>query len=406
MTVATRAQVATPDPSQAGDEGRRILEAARGLKSLIRGAAEEAERARTLPPAVVAGLRQAGVFRMSYPREWGGPQLSPAEQFEVVEEIAAADGSTGWCAYVGSNGGHFAAYLDPDVARDMFTDLDAPSGGVPSPIGAAELAPGGYVLTGQWPFGSGVRHAEWFLAGALVRQGGQVVLDKSGKPTVIAAFVRTSEMTVLDTWQSTGLRGTGSHDFVIDQMFVPAERTFNFYTTPVRRPEPLYAFPNMFFFNHAAAVLGIARAAIEAFREICLGKKTPWGPLSRQSFALSALSRAEALTGSARCYALRTLEDLHAALSERGSLSLDEAARFRLAITHAHHAAVEAVDLVFNAAGTTAVKAPSVLDRCFRDVHTANQHLVASPMSYSIVGGMLLGETPSDPLYYPPRPQR
>lgn len=384
----------------------RILNSARELGDAIRTAADDIDASRGVPAHIVEALSQAGVFRMSFPRSWGGPEMTPAHQFEVIEAIAQADGSTGWCAYIGANGGYFTAYLDQDEARSMFPtpeSMDAATGGVPTPIGTAEVADGGYVISGRWSFGSGIRHSKWFVVGALVRQDGKVVLDEAGQPRAIAAFLPTSDIEIHDTWNATGLRGTGSHDFEVHAKFVAAERTFNFYSSPPRRPSALYAFPNIFFFNHSAVVLGIARSAIDTFKELCRTKKTPWGQLERQPFAVDALARAEAAVGAARSYALETLRDLYAALETQKSLSLEDAARFRLTITHCHRAAVEAVDLVFNAAGTTAVKVPSILDRCFRDVHTANQHLVASPMSYSIIGAMMLGTVPADPLYFPPR---
>lgn len=390
---------------QPHDEGPAILAAARALAGMIREAAPEIEAGRDLPPRIVAALGQAGVYRMSFPRSWGGPELTPAQQFEVIEALSEADGSTGWCAYVGSNGGYFTAYLDQDVARSLYPtveSLDSSSGGVPTPLGAAEPVEGGYRLNGHWFFGSGIRHSRWFIAGAVVRKEGKVVLDEAGKPRVIAAFVPTEQIEVLANWNATGLKGTGSHDFRISDLVVPAEHTFNFYTSPVQRTEALYAFPNLFFFNHAAVVLGIARAAIGEFRALCQQKRTPWGMLGDQDFARTALARAEALVLSGRQFALSTLHDIQARLEEDGALTLEQAGRFRLAITHSHEAAVEAVNLVFHAAGTSAVKVPSLLDRCFRDVHTANQHLVTSPMSHVIVGGMLLGEVPSDPLYFPP----
>jgi alkylation response protein AidB-like acyl-CoA dehydrogenase len=334
------------------------------------------------------------------PKAWGGPELDPMRQFEVIEALSEADGSVGWCAYINSTGGYFTACLEADVARAMYPDLDIPTGGQHTPVGRAVAVDGGYRVSGRWTFGSGIKHCGWMACGCIVVRDGQPVLTEDGKPQRVSALVSSDEFEVIDTWNSMGLRGTGSHDYAVTDLFVPAERTYDLYNSPILRSAPLFQWRTMFLFNHAAVALGIARNAVDSFAELTMSKRTNWGPMQEQDYARSALARADGVVHSARAYCMETLENVYETLSSGDELSTRQRARFRLAITHAHRAAVEAVDGVFESAGTTAaVRLPSVLERCFRDVHVANQHVIASPKSYSEIGGMLMGMIPDDPNY-------
>jgi indole-3-acetate monooxygenase len=168
----------------------------------------------------------------------------------------------------------------------------------------------------------------------------------------------------------------------------------------MNHPGPTYQLRSLFLTPHAPAILGMARAAVAAFRDMALAKRAPWGPVHEQPYARVALAQATALIDSARLYAISALEDIEATSAAGREISLEQRAQFRLSITHAHRAATEATNRIFEAAGTTAaVRLPSALERCFRDVHVANQHVVASPHTHEVVGGLLLGGTTPDPTY-------
>ncbi len=382
------------------DEGERILAAAIAAQPVIRGAAAEIESGRTLPPVVVEAMRDAGVFRMSTPRDRGGPELDPMRQFEVIEAIAYADGSAGWCAYINSTSGFFTSVIDQDVARELYPTIDIATGGMPVPVGRAERVEGGYRISGRWTFGSGVMHAGWMVCGCTITVDGEPQTLEDGRPEAITCFVSSDQFEVLDTWNAMGMRGSGSHDFTVTDLFVPFERTFDMVRSEIQNPAPLFALRTMFLFNHAAVAIGVARAAIDEFTEVAKTKRTMWGALVDLDFARIALAEATAKVGAARAYCLQTLSDVYDTLSRGEELTLEQRATYRIALTHAHRASVEAVDAVFHAAGTTpAVRLPSVLERCFRDVHVANAHVVAAPMTYVIAGGMLLGVDSGDPLY-------
>ncbi|HEY4277723.1 MAG TPA: acyl-CoA dehydrogenase family protein [Conexibacter sp.] len=381
--------------------GELILSAATAAQPLIRSEAAASEELRTLTPTVVNALREAGVFRMTMPRSLGGPELTPSEQFEVLEAISIADGSAGWCAYINSTAGFFAAFLDDRVARSMFPSLDLPIAGMPIPVGRAVEVDGGFRINGRWSFASGILHAGWVLCGCRIHDdAGQPVSLADGSPANVVGLLPSEQVEVIDNWDSLGMRGSGSHDFIVNDVFVPRERTLNAYTSVIRVPRPLYRWRTMFLFNQAAVVLGIARAALDAFIELAHARRTPTGPLHEQEHARVALAKAHATLASSRGYCLATLDGIYATLERGKPLTLEQRADFRLALTHSMRAAADAVDEVFRAAGATAaIRTGSVLERCFRDVHTAGQHAAVGPDTYEVTGTMLLGSDPGDPRY-------
>ncbi|MGV7350044.1 acyl-CoA dehydrogenase family protein [Mycobacterium kansasii] len=383
--------------------GELILAAARAAAPSIRAAAAEIEESRKLPSSVVDLIRDVGVFRMSMPREVGGPEVHPVTQYEVIETIAAADGSAGWCCGINSESGYYVSRLDAEVALNMFPSIDIATGVMHVPTGRAEIVDGGYRITGRWNFCSGSTHSGWMVLGNAVYRDGEALLRADGSPEFVSAFVSSEQFEVIDTWDAMGLRGSGSNDVVVTDAFVPAERTFDVYNThksPPTATGPQYAFHGMFLYNHNAVVTGIARAAVENLTEIVATKHTVWGPLRDEDFARTALSEATALVESARSWCLDVLCDIYDTLARGDELSIKQRAEYRISMTHAHRASVEAVEVAFQAAGSTpTIRRPNVLERCPRDVRAANQHIIIAPKSYPVTGGMLLGEMPKDPLY-------
>jgi alkylation response protein AidB-like acyl-CoA dehydrogenase len=383
VTLPARTSPRTSDP---------LVEAARGLVPTIREASAEIEAGRRLPLRIVAALKEAGIIRMAMPRAWGGPEAGIVTQFRVIETLSMADASVGWCAYIGSVGGFFTAFLDQDVARTMYADLDAVTAGAAAPSGRAVVVDGGYRVSGRWKFGSGIQHADWVNSGCVVYDGDTPRLDAAGRPETCLCFLPPAACEIIDTWTTTGLRGSGSHDYVIHDAFVPAERVLSLATSPVRRPGTLYAYRRMFIFNHAAVALGIARASIDALIDLASAKTTgDRTTLRDEAYVQAAVARAETITGSARGYAMEVVRHIWDTLEAGGELSPADQARFRLAITHAHAAALETVDLVYRIGGGSSVYADSRLDRCLRDIHTISGHSVTSPKTYETAGRILLG---------------
>ena len=219
-----------------------ILRAAIGLREQIREASAEIERGRRLPVAIARAMADAGVFGMAMPRVWGGPELDPLTQFRVIEALAIADGSVGWCAMINCDGGYITAFLDQDVARLMYPDPLVATGAAATTTGQATRVPGGYRVSGRFPFVSGCQHCEWVWLGCIVVENGVPQIDDNGVPETRQCLLRLSQCEILDTWHTTRLRGTGSNDVVVRDEFVEERRSFSFQDPKlVTRCGPLYA---------------------------------------------------------------------------------------------------------------------------------------------------------------------
>src|SRR5262245_34309254 len=193
-----------------------ILAGARRIAPILREQAGEAEAARRLTRPVVEALRSIGVFRMSMPRAWGGPEVDILAQVEILEVLSAADASAGWCAMIGADSGFFGATLADADGRELYADLDFITAGWVFPAGTLEITDGGYRLSGRWSFGSGCTHADVITGGALVTDGGVPVPGPDGKPQWLVALVPAAEVQIHDTWHTTGLCGSGSNDYEVD----------------------------------------------------------------------------------------------------------------------------------------------------------------------------------------------
>jgi indole-3-acetate monooxygenase len=390
---------------QAFSDDPAVLHAAIELGPKIRASGDEMEQMRRIPPHVAQAMKDAGVFGMVLPRSWGAPELDPLTQIRVIEALAIADGSAGWCAMIGCDSGYVTAFLDEAVAHEMYPDIWVATAATVTVTGQATPAPGGYCVNGRFPFASGCQHCEWVWVGCSVVDNGAPRISAAGVPETRTCFVRVSECEILDTWYTTGLRGTGSHDLAVHDVFVPAERTFSFQDPNlVKRPGPLYAFPLMFIAKGAAPALGVARHAIDVVienagrkpaRRLLSGERVEAQKLLRDEvFVQESVAHAEARLGAARAYLFDVVGDLWGTLVEERKPSPIQQARFITAYTHVVGECAEAVQLVFKASGGTAVYQIGQLDRCLRDVLTMNQHVIGSLRTYEMAGRLLLGGEP------------
>ena len=395
MTVVGVKGGSGPDGSPSAESGADILAAARALGPLIRAEAAAIEAAGRLTDKVVAGLKQAGVFRMTMPRSMGGPELDPISQLEIVAEVARADGSAGWVVMIGSDGGFYAAHLERSVANRIYADRDAITASVLVPRGRATRVAGGYRVSGQWPFGSSSLHADWFVGGCLVCDETGPIAGPNRQPQVRMTFFSRAEVEILDTWQTTGLAGSGSHDWRVADVFVPDELTFSFFE-PAKDPAPLYAFPWFIVANAPGASLGIARASIDVFSEVATTKLVmPGGHKLRDDLLVQrAVAQAEATLGSAKSYLVDMTGKLWDTVVAGDPPTLAERASFRLAGIHAFRASKATVSGMYEAAGGTALYRKSSLDRLWRDISTISQHAFAAEKGYAEVGRAMLGLDP------------
>ena len=365
------------------------------LAPQIQASAEESERMRRLPLPVVEAMAQAGLFRLWIPRALGGDETDPMTFLRVVETISRIDGSAGWCQMIGGTLGALAGYLPAEGAHEIYgSDPHVITGGSFAPFGQAVVEPGGYRVTGRWPLASGCQHCAWLVGGCRIFDGNQPRLRADKTPVMRVMIFPTGACEILDTWDSVGLRGTGSHDYTVADLFVPAHRSLSFREPPVQ-PGPLYALPAIALFAAAIAAvpLGIARHAIDILTELAGTKVTVRSRRTlREDATLQAdLGRAEALLRSGRAFLCETLGEAWQVVTDGGTLSVTQCAMLRLAATQATSAATQAVDLMFSAGSSASVYANAGLGRCMRDIRTAGQHITVVPFNYGMAGQAFLG---------------
>ncbi|HWC12218.1 MAG TPA: acyl-CoA dehydrogenase family protein [Acidimicrobiales bacterium] len=389
--------------TEAPIEETGVLGAVRGLAGRVGGRADEIARGRALPPDLVEELRATGIPALYLPKELGGEEADPVEVFRAVEALSTADGSLGWCAAVAVGTAPLAAYLPEEGARQVFSRPDAFAGGSLNPKEArGRPVHGGLRVSGRWGFGSGVRHSEWMCGACLVVDDeGRPQLTDAGSPIVRLAFFPRADVTVHDTWHVSGLEGTGSHDFSVDDVLVPAERTMGFDFLPwpggdLWRVPPL----SLVFGPFAAVPLGIARAAVDELVGLAVAK-TPYRSARRladRDVVQAMVARAEAAVRSARAFLVGAMRELTDAARHGDGATLHQRAILRLAIVNASRAAVDAVELCYEVAGTTSIFTAHRLNRHWRDAHAASQHVVLAYSGWETVGRVLLGLEPDTAL--------
>jgi alkylation response protein AidB-like acyl-CoA dehydrogenase len=233
--MSSRANDERSKPGSTPMSAADIRTNARALNGYLREKSAAIEEARRLPGEVVARLREAGMFRLMMPKEWGGPEMCPAEQVEVIEELAKANASAAWCVMIGCDSGFFAGFLEDKAAREIYPRLDMPTAGSATPSGRAERVPGGYRVTGQWSFGSGVTYADVVELACVLHENGAPVKKSQDTPATCGFLTPASNVKIVDNWRTTGMRGTGSCDYCVKDLFVP-ERFLCNIRPPARRP--------------------------------------------------------------------------------------------------------------------------------------------------------------------------
>jgi indole-3-acetate monooxygenase len=375
-----------------------LLEYVRMLAPLVEAERGDLDAKRELSPTLLDALVSAGFFRLWVPRRLGGAELDPVSGLRVIAAVAALDGSVGWTVMVAAAYGIFAGRLSARAAAHIFGDPRAAVAGHLAPFGTAEVVEGGYRATGRWPFGSGGRHATWFLARCTVQRSGRARRGPAGRPETRLLFVPAAECRIHDTWHVGGLRGTGSHDYSIKNVTVPAAYSLDLTADRPTRPERLYAFPAVPFVEAAVAAvpIGIARAALDAFKELARTKRPH---RSRRSLrfdptAQRELGRAELHVRSAEALLFTAVDEVWRTATARRRPTLEQRARLRMGCVNAGASAAEAVDIVYRLGGSASIFEGNRLERAFRDVHTATQHGALAPQTLEVVGRVLLGLDP------------
>jgi alkylation response protein AidB-like acyl-CoA dehydrogenase len=372
---------------------------ARELAAEIAAAADEIERTRRIPEALLGRLHASRLFRMLLPRSAGGDETEPALYVAAVEELARHDASVAWNVFVANSSALIAAFLEPAANHAVFADPRSIVAWGPPNASRARAVEGGYRVTGKWDFASGCRQARWMGAHCHVQEAdGTLRLNRFGRPAVRTLLFPASEATLLDTWQTIGLRGTASDSYSVDDLFVP-EAFSSTREDPALRQQrgPLYAFTmqGLYAAGVAAVGLGVARAMLSEFIALA-SRKVPrnLARLADNAVVQADVARAEARLGSARAYLIETLTAIYANAGEETPIEVADRARVRLACTNAIQGAAEVVDFAYKAAGVDAIFPGSPFERRFRDMHTLSQQIQARIAHFEQVGQILLGVPP------------
>jgi len=381
------------------------LRRARELGPELDAAAEEIERRRELPEAIVDALVERGLFRLLLPRSHGGAELRPAAYVSVIEEVAKHDASVAWCLGQACGCAMTSAYLEPAVAREIFGGKRGiVAWGPPGPA-EARAVPGGYRLTGTWSFASGSHHATWLGAHvAILDQNGAPQLRPDGAPVMRTLLFPKASASFTDIWQVIGLCGTGSDSYTVADLFVPEKYTVSRENAAKpREPGLLYAFSssNIYASGFAGVALGIARSALDAFVELARDK-IPRGAkrtLRDNNVVQAQVSQSEARLCGARAFLLGSLDEIWREVSGSGRLGADHNTTIRLASTWAIHQARDVVDMAYHAAGATAIFKSNPFERRFRDIHTVIQQYQGRQAHFETVGQALLGLEPEGAMF-------
>jgi alkylation response protein AidB-like acyl-CoA dehydrogenase len=375
------------------------LEAVERLGPTIRDEAHAAEQQRRLTEPVVDGLTAAGLFGACVPADLGGLDLTLPECIELFRAVGVHDASASWTLSILANGALFGRLLG-DAFAELVIDGTTKVAGTFNPLSTSALpVDGGYELTGTVGYASGCQHADWLMAAAWVeRDGEKSFVD--GIPELIAGIVPLGEATILDTWSTTGMRATGSHDCTVDAVVVEERFTFP-WGDGALRPE-LDNWGNLPLLvqiggSLACSVVGSARGALEAFADLA-GAKTPAGSfdlLADKPHGQRAAGEAEGLVLAAEATLAAAADDAWRQGEARRPFELADRSRLRSRVVTATRLAAQAVDLLHDAAGMSAVSEGAVLERAWRDVHTATQHLLLNPARLDITGRVFLGRDPA-----------
>jgi alkylation response protein AidB-like acyl-CoA dehydrogenase len=335
----------------------------------------------------------------------GGLGADILTTLRVIEEVARADGSTGWCLAMGINSFRQSAQFVPEVRRKLFhSDQVGVSAGSANPRGRAVAVAGGYRVTGHWLFASGCMHSSLLHGACKVFDGDTPRLRPNGDQDVrIAYFHPKSLARIVDTWHVSGMRGTGSHDIIVEDVFVPEEHTFSALDRRARVTGPMN---RMHGFDLAGCGfccvgLGVARAAIDEFVELAQTKipRSASGLLRDRIMVQAQVGEAEALLRSGRALLFEVVQEMWETVLAKEFVTEAQRSELRMAMTHAAQSAARATHMVCAAAGTTSIFNASPLERYARDAEVVTRHNQLQFVNYEAVGRTRLGLESNSPLF-------
>jgi alkylation response protein AidB-like acyl-CoA dehydrogenase len=370
-----------------------ILDAVHDMAPAIAARAGEIEAARRLPPDLVTELTAVGCFGMLRPRSHGGAGVDLAMSMRVYEALSRADASVGWTVAIGAG-----CWLDlVGLPRSTFDavfadDPDVKVGGGINPAGVAVPADGGYRVTGRWAFVSGCQHCDW-IYGNCIEEGAS---GNGDMPPLRIALFQAGEVEIEDTWSVSGLCGTGSHDVVAENVFVPADRTFALLSAEPCLDDPLVRIPlpSPYVLQMASGALGIAQGAIDDILALATDKVPLFAGASLAANALfqNQLGEADARLRAARALLYAEAAEAWATALARDPFTPEHRARIRASGVWAADTAAAVVDMAYRAGGGSSLYRSSPLQRRFRDIHALTQHFLVKLDSLTTVGAVMAGQ--------------
>jgi alkylation response protein AidB-like acyl-CoA dehydrogenase len=368
-----------PDAEQAAEDGPAMVAA---MATLVEAEAEACEQLRTTTAPIVESMWSSGLMARFNPAEAGGAEPTFGEMIQTWIDMARLDGSFGWIGIANLPSTAATAALLPDAGfAEVFTANDnrVTLGGQFFPNGTGTTVEGGYQVTGAWSFGSGTGHSEYVAAGFMPTVDGELVWASEGVPELRVAIVPREEVRFTDGWHVQGLKGTGSYDYELTDVFVPEHRTFALFArTPERGSSPVFRMGLMppVAAGHASWALGVARSMLDDVRELAESKVRMGDPATlanKPSFQIG-LARHECMWRAAHLLVVQTFEDVETAVGEGQDLSPTMRADLRAAAVYATDCSREIAQWAHLVAGTSAIREGSRLERAFRDLYTGTQH--------------------------------
>jgi alkylation response protein AidB-like acyl-CoA dehydrogenase len=385
------------------ERARPYFEKAQKLAPIIREHADRAERDAQMPREVINAFHDAGLLRIHVPRNMGGGELTIPDSLRLCEEVARIDGSAGWNLAICSGGPMFGYNLSRAAFEKIYGDPLGVSAGSLNPATTRVVpADGGWRFSGKATYASASGHATYLMAaGMVLRDGAPEMVD--GFPMMRAGLFPIKHAKILNTWSTAGMRGTGSNDCEFDNVFVPDEFTFDWLNA--KSPWQRGPFQNIplqlqFVGGLVSVVLGTARHALDSLNEIAQAKvpAATRATLRERPLAQIQYAQAEGLLHAARAYFYGCNDEIWRKGETGKSFSIQDRAHARLAVVTAAKLAVQAVDLVADAAGMNSAQTSCPIERCWRDVHTATQHVLMNTSRFEVVGRVLFGLDPGSPV--------
>lgn len=355
----------------------------------IRARRDEFEQERQISQDIVERLRSIGVYRAMVPKVHGGDEKTPRQFLEMVEAISSADGSTGWVASFGMSPAYLAAMPETTVAQIWGDSADVIFAGGIFPPQKVKRVDGGFRVSGRWKFASGSPGAD------LVGVG--IIPEGDASPLPLMAVMPRDQVTIDPTWDMLGMQATGSHDLVVDDVFVPESWTFVRGAKP-SLDAPFFSFPSLAFAAQVLSVttLGMAREALDVLQGMAAGRKSVTGApnLGEREYVQIEVAKAEAKVRAARAFFYEAVDAAWDQVVAREKPSAEQINLMRLSTTHLTHECAAAVRTCYEVSGMTGAANSHALSRLLRDASLPPQHAFMGAVTYKNAGAMFFGHDP------------